>query len=161
MVLQRWDPFAEMRQMQETIDRLFSRWWGTPATTPEPETWTVPLDVVEEGDRFVVRASMPGVRPEDIDVTLEDGVLTIRGEIKEEHEGRDEGYLMRELRAGRFYRAIRLPESVDPDKVEAHYEHGVLTVTFPKVESKRARRLEIKVGGPVRAIEGKKREKAA
>lgn len=158
MVLQRWDPFAEIRQMQETMDRLFSRWFGgTLAATPERETWTVPLDVVEEPERIVVKASMPGVRPEDIEVTLEDDVLTIRGEIREEHEGRNEGYLMRELRAGRFYRAIRLPDSVDPEKVEAHYEHGVLTVTFPKVESKRARRLEVKVGSPVHAIEGKKK----
>ena len=89
---------------------------------------------------------MPGVEPEDIKVTIEEGLLIIEGDTRTGHEERDGNYLMRERRAGKFRRSLRLPKTVDTDKVESRYEQGVLTITFPKVESKRARRLEIKVG---------------
>ena len=142
-MLARWDPFGEFRRM----DRAMSRLW--PAFRPTGivdghDSWAVPLDVAKEGDNLVVRASLPGVKPEDIQVTVEDGLLTIKGEYKAESEERKGEYLMREHRTGAFHRAIRLPDTVDTDKAEPSHEHGVLTIAFPRVEGKKAKRLEIK-----------------
>ena len=105
----------------------------------------MPLDVVQEGDNILVHASLPGVKPKDIQVTIENEVLTIAGETRTDHEERNGNYLMRERRVGKFHRSQRLPDTVDTEKAETRYEDGVLTVTFPKVESKRAKRLEVKV----------------
>lgn len=157
-MVQRWYPFAELRRMEDTINRLSRGFGGHGAYLEgsEAEGWTVPLDVVEEGDKLVVHASMPGIRPEDIQVSIEDNVLTIKGETRSEGEQQEANYLMRERRAGSFYRAVRLPESVDTEKAESTYDHGVLSIALPKVEHKKAKRLEIKVSSGAKSIEGKK-----
>jgi HSP20 family protein len=143
MVLRRWDPFQELRQMQENMDRLWHSFGTGGGETGNVENWAIPLDVVQQGDNFIVKASVPGVNPEDIDVSIENDVLTIRGQTKEEREHQEGNYLMRERRAGSFYRALRLPDTVDSEKAQPHYEHGVLSITFPRLESKQARRLQI------------------
>ena len=97
------------------------------------------MDAYEEGDNLVVRASLPGVNPEDIDVTVEDRVLTISGSTKVDEERDENGYLLRERRTGSFYRTVRLPETVDANIGQPHYEHGILTITLPKVEAKKAK----------------------
>ena len=145
MLLQRWDPFNELRQMQDTMNRL---WRGfTPSTFDhEMESWSVPLDVVQEGDNIIVQASLPGVNPEDVQVTIEENVLTIKGQTKMEYERKEGSYLMRERRTGSFHRSLRLPDTADTAKAEPYYEHGVLTVTIPKAEAKKAKQLTINVG---------------
>ena len=110
----------------------------------EIEKWAVPLDVVEEDDNIIVRATLPGVNPDDIDVTLENEVLTINAETKTATEERKENYLVRERRAGKFHRTLRLPDTVDSEKVDTKYENGILEITFPKAEAKKARHLSIK-----------------
>ena len=154
MTLQRWDPFNELRRMQETMNHLW-RGFG-PSTTDgqEMETWAVPLDVVQQGDNFIIHASLPGVNPDNIDVSIEDNVLTIRGQNAHESEHQEGNYLMRERRSGSFYRALRLPDTVDTDQAQPHYEHGVLTITIPKAEPKKAKQLKVSVGG--RELEGAK-----
>ncbi len=143
MVLQRWDPVSELRRMEDTMNRL---WRGVYSPNEaEIESWAVPLDVIQEGDTTLVAASMPGVKPEDIEVSIEDDVMTIKGKTKEEEERKEGNYLLRERRAGSFYRSIRLPETVDTTKAESKYDNGVLTVSFPKHEAKKAKKLEIKV----------------
>ena len=148
-MMQRWDPFSDLRQMQNTMDRMWRR-MGTSSRnsegSPEMEAWAVPLDVTQHGEDTVIRASMPGVSPEDIQVSIEDNVLTIRGHSTKEVRDEGETYLMRERRTGSFHRALRLPDSVDPDNVEPRYEHGVLTITVPKAEAKKARQLQVQVG---------------
>ena len=104
------------------------------------------MDVVQDGDDLIVHASLPGVDPDDIQVTLEDGLLTIEGETGSESEEQKGDYLLRERRFGRFHRALRLPNSVDSEKAQPSYANGVLTITVPKQEAKKARRLEIKTG---------------
>ena len=150
-MMQRWNPFQDLRQMQDTMDRMWRRFGDAPdvpaESRPEIEAWAVPLDVVRQGDDTVIRASMPGVKPEDIQVSIEDNVLTIKGSTAEEHLEGEGAYLMRERRSGSFHRALRLPDAVDPDKVEPRYSHGVLTITVPKAEAKRARQLEVQFGG--------------
>lgn len=155
-MLQRWDPVTELRRMEDTMNRLWRGFAGGDSFQDGAESmnWLLPVDVVEEGDRILVNASLPGIDPAHIDVSVEDRVLTIRGQTKTEEERKGANYLMRERREGTFYRAIRLPDAADADKAESHYEHGVLTVTLPKVEAKRPKQLKVQVGAP--AIEGKK-----
>ena len=148
-MLQRWDPFSDLRQIQDTMDRM----WRQVGTSGRPlhggteiEAWAVPLDVIQRGEATVVRASMPGVSPDDIDVSIDDNVLTIKGRTADEYSEEQDSYLMRERRTGSFHRALRLPESVDPDKVEPRYDHGILTITIPKAAEKQARQLRVRVG---------------
>ena len=148
-MMQRWTPFQDLRQMQDTMDHMWHRFGDAPtapADPPEIEAWAVPLDVVRSGEDTLIRASMPGVNPEDIHVSIEDNVLTIKGQTAEEHQEGDGAYLMRERRSGSFHRALRLPDSVDPDQVRPHYKNGVLTITIPKAEAKRARHLDVQFG---------------
>jgi HSP20 family protein len=146
MVLRRWEPFRELRQMQGNLDRLWRDLGHGGGDEGDVESWAIPLDVVQEGDNIVVKASVPGVNPEDIDVSIENDVLTIKGHTKEEREHQEGNYLMREQRSGSFYRALRLPDTVDSDKAQPHYENGVLSITFPRMESKKAKRLQITRG---------------
>src|ERR687893_2514514 len=146
MVLRRWEPFRELRQMQENMDRLWRNFSSGGGEEGSVESWAIPLDVVQQGDNIVVKATVPGVSPEDIDVSIENDVLTIKGQTKEEWEHQEGNYLMRERRAGSFYRALRLPDTLDSEKAQPHYEHGVLSITFPRMESKRAKRLQITGG---------------
>ena len=150
MVLRRWDPFIDARRMHNAMERM---WDGLnhPNGEPTPGRWTVPLDVKEEGDNIVIKASLPGVAPENIDVTIEDRLLTIKGTRDTDCETKEGSYLIRERRSGTFYRALRLPDTVDADKVGPVYEHGVLTVTLPKAESKKAKRLTVAAGDTLEA----------
>ena len=150
MVMQRWDPITEMRRMQENVNRLWRNFYPD-AEGQEMENWAIPLDVVQEGDNFVIHASLPGVSPDDIDVSIEDNVLTVKGHTKVERERKEGNYLMRERRTGSFHRSLRLPDTVDTEKAQPYYEHGVLTISIPKAESKKARHLKVGTG---KALEG-------
>ena len=145
MVLQRWDPLVEMRGMEDAINRMWRGLGQRPAEANGGEHWHIPLDVLEEGDDIVVQASVPGVDPSDIEVNVEDGVLTIGGKTATDSEARKGGYLLRERRSGSYHRALRLPDTVDEEQAESSYDKGVLTVRFAKQEAKKARRLEVKV----------------
>ena len=142
-MLQRRDhfyPSAGFRQMQENMDRMWRRFgpwhqWNHNGF----DGWAAPLDVFTDGDDFFVRASLPGVAPEDIKVTLEDNVLTIRGKTASHFERADGSYLMRERRSGSFHRSLRLPDTVNQEMLEPRYEHGVLTISLPKAEAKRTK----------------------
>ena len=148
MVLTRWDPLYEIRRAHRLANR---RWAGFPAFNAgagffdraERQEWSIPLDIVNDGDNITVEASLPGVQPDDIDVTIEAGVLTIKADTKVEEERKDGGYVVRERRAGSFHRSLRLPEQVDADKVEPRFENGILTITLPVAESKKAKHLKV------------------
>jgi HSP20 family protein len=156
MTFRYWVPISDFRRMEETV----SRQWRNigrefSADGEHVESWAVPLDVVQEGDTIVVRASLPGIRLEEIHVTVEENTLTIRGETKTERESKEGDYLLRERRAGSFYRSLRLPDTVDTEKAQPHYEDGVLTIIFPTLEAKKAKQLKIAVGGGPKVINGK------
>ncbi len=146
MALRRREPFRELRQMQENMDRMWRSFGQEGGEAGNVENWAIPLDVEQQGDNIIVKASVPGVKPEDIDVSIENDVLTIKGQTREEREHQEGNYLMRERRSGSFYRALRLPDTLDSDQAQSHYEHGVLSITFPRLESKRAKRLHITSG---------------
>ena len=141
MVLQRWDPFRDLRR----VDGLFARQFRDfRHGSGQAGAWPVPLDITHEDDSVVVEASIPGVKPDEVEVTIEDGRMTIEGKTASESDESQSGYVVRERRTGRFYRAIRLPETVDADGAESRYENGVLTVTLPKQASRKARKIEVK-----------------
>ena len=149
-----FSPFSEMRQMQDNMDRMWRRFGSFHNDESNGiEAWAAPLDVAADGDDFVIRASMPGVAPENIQVSIEDGVLTIRGETASHFENTEGSYLMRERRSGSFHRSLRLPDTVDQDKAEPRFEHGVLTITLPKAEAKRTKQFAVKVAEGPSAIE--------
>jgi HSP20 family protein len=156
MVLQRWEPFRELRQMEDTMNRLWRGFAGAPAYREGSEDWNILLDVVRKKDEFEVRASVPGVNPDEIEVTIEDNVLTLKADREAEADTEDAAYLIRERPTGSFYRAIRLSDTINTAKVQSHYENGVLTVILPMAEEKKKKQIEVKVSSGTRAIEGKK-----
>jgi HSP20 family protein len=137
MAIERWDPFRDFRRFGPRASRAAA---GI-------DSWAIPLDVVRSDDSIVVHASLPGVKPEDVTVTIEDQVLTLDGKTEAETEESGDTYLLRERRTGRYHRTIRLPDSVDPDQAQSSYEAGVLTVTIPKLEQKKAKQITVEVKG--------------
>jgi HSP20 family protein len=125
-----YDPLSEM-------NRLFNQMFGGVArrTGEEQRTqdagWAPAIDVIQEDEDLVVRAEIPGAKPEDVDVTIHNGILTISGKVEEEREEERGGYLVRERRSGSFRRSLQLPHDVDEDQIKANFENGVLEVRVP------------------------------
>ena len=140
----RWNPFREMASLQNTMDRMFA----DPLIGPEREwrsstSWQLSLDVVESDDDFVVKASVPGINPDDLDITLSGKTLIIKGETKEETENEEGKYHLRERHYGSFSRSVALPTEINDKEVEASYDAGVLTLTLPKSEAVKPKRIEV------------------
>lgn len=152
--ISRWDPFRDLLTMRGAMDRLLDSSFGE-QTDWSNVNWALPLDVTENENEYVVKASIPGVKPEDMDITYNNNTLTIRGETKSEVEKEDTRYHMRERRFGSFSRSITLPSSVDAGKIRANYDAGVLTLQLPKAEEAKPRRIQIQSGGGQKVIEGK------
>ena len=142
MVLQRWAPFTDARRFEYALNRL---WRDGSVRNGESTSWQLPLDVAQDADNIVVKATVPGFKPEDIKVGIENQVLTINAETPSEAQEEETEYLLRERRTGSYQRSIRLPDTVDADEAESTYDNGVLTITVPKQEEKKARQIEIKV----------------
>ncbi len=144
MFLQRWDPYGEFHRMDELMNRAWRGFARGNGHALAARTWSIPLDVEHDGDSVVISASLPGVKPDDIKVTIDGDVLSIRAETGQSAERKEDGYLVHERRAGAFYRALRLPETVDREKVESRYEDGVLKVTLPQLEASKPKQIEVK-----------------
>jgi HSP20 family protein len=155
-MLTRWDPFRDMLSMRRAMDRIFDR--ALEPSWSETAVWDLALDVVENKDEFLVKASLPGINPDDLEITFTDNVLTIKGETKEDKEVKEEQYHLRERRQGMFSRSISLPNRVKADAIEASYDAGVLTLKLPKVEEIKPKRIAINVGSS-KMIEGKSKDK--
>jgi HSP20 family protein len=151
--LTRWDPAAELAGVRQLFDRFFDQGFGRfPSLRPNGEDFgsqSLALDVYETNDELVVKAAVPGVDPKDVDIEVDDDVLTIRGEYAKKDEGSEGGYHRRELHWGKFERAMRLPPTIDAGKAQARFEHGMLTLTLPKKEEARARTLKITPQGVI------------
>lgn len=151
--LTRWDPFRDMMIMRNSMDRLFDSYLR--GEDGEPTAWSLALDVAEKPDEFVVKASLPGVKPEDVEVTYSENVLTIKGEVQSEEEKEDSRWHLRERRYGFFTRSITLPRGIQGDAIEASYDAGVLTLHLPKREEVKPKRIAIRSGEKAHMIEGK------
>ena len=149
MALIRWEPARE-------LNSLFSSIFDTPTgSVSAGRRWLPAMDLVETDEHFVLRADLPGLSEDDVDVTLENDVLTVSGQRKAETETREKGYYRVERASGSFRRSLSLPEGVDPDAIEANFDKGVLEVRIPKPEQRKPRKVAITVGGgEPKTIEG-------
>jgi HSP20 family protein len=132
MAMVRYDPIRELDPFQGDITRLFQRFFERPGDGGGGQRWIPAMDLVEKDDHLELRADLPGMSEDDVDVEVRDGVLTISGERRQEEEETREGFRRIERAFGRFTRSIALPDGVDPNDVEANFEDGVLTVRIPK-----------------------------
>jgi HSP20 family protein len=143
MRLVRWDPFQELVAMSDRLNRTDND-SSTPRTEESFGAWVPPVDIFERQDQLVIRAEVPGVQKEDMDVRIENGVLTLHGERKQDTDVKDECALRMERVYGAFTRSFSLPTTVDAARVAAVYKDGVLEVTVPKAESAKPKTIEIK-----------------
>lgn len=142
----RWSPMREMVSLRDEMNRLFERTFDDVplAQWQSSSNWGLAVDIAENDDAFIVKASVPGINPDDLDITISDNVLSIKGEYKSDETINEEKYYIRERRYGSFGRSVTLPIPVNADNVEANYEGGVLTLTVPKAEEVKPRRITIK-----------------
>jgi len=144
--LQHWRPFANLDEWEQRLDDMFG-----PSHTPfsglrgpwHEMEWTPSIEVFDRDDKLVVKAELPGMNEDDIDVSVEDNTLTIKGERKAENEVKEEEYYRCERFYGSFFRAIPLPSRVDAEGIEANYEDGILEITFPKVGEEKSKKIKV------------------
>ena len=158
MTIVRWEPLRELSSLQGEMNRLFNTVFDQPANghgNGGIRRWVPAMDLVETESHFVLRADLPGLSEEDIRIEVEDSVLSISGERKEEHQDGQQGFYRVERSFGHFNRTLTLPKGVDAGAVTAAFDRGVLEVRIPKPEAAKPRRIEITpVGGEQPAIEG-------
>src|SRR3954466_12049493 len=156
MAIVRWEPLREFSTLQNEMNRLFNTVFDAPAAANNGGTlrrWMPAMDLVETDNHFVLRADLPGLSEGDVNIEVEDRVLTVSGERKAEHETTKEGYHRVERAFGTFSRALTLPEGVDAEAVEASFDRGVLEVRIPKPEQPKPRKISIGVGNAQKTIE--------
>jgi HSP20 family protein len=142
-IVRRPSPFGELMTLRSAMDRLFEdSFVRRPFGTGFDSMTTLPLDVTNTSDALIVEAALPGIKPEDVDITVEDGTLSIRGTWNEERESEGEN-LLSELRRGSVYRTVTLPSGLEADKATATFEHGVLKLRIPKAEAVKPRQIRI------------------
>jgi HSP20 family protein len=134
------------------VDRLFDAFFG--ADREQGRRWVPPVDLVEAEDHFVLKADLPGLSEDDVNVEVQDGTLAISGERHAEHESHEHGWYRLERSFGSFHRSLTLPDGVDADAISARFENGVLEVRIPKPEERKPRRVEISGGNGKPALEG-------
>jgi HSP20 family protein len=153
----RWEPFRELSSLQTEMNRLFNAAFGDMPNsgTGGSRRWIPAMDLLETDDDFVLRADLPGMTESDVNIELEDNVLTVSGERKSEHEDRREGFHRLERAFGSFSRSLTLPKGIDPEAVNASFNQGVLEVRVPKPEQRKPRRISIGSGSEEpRTLEG-------
>jgi HSP20 family protein len=141
----RWTPIRELDGMCNAMDRLYEEGYPGPLTRA---LWDIPsapgMDLYQTDEAVVIKMGLPGVEPGDIQVSVTDGVLTVRGEVKEEKEEKEKTYHLRERRFGSFSRSVKLPSNVNVDKSDAQFENGVLTLALPKAEEAKPKTITVK-----------------
>jgi HSP20 family protein len=144
--LTRFDPFSDMLSLRDTVDRLFDERLFRPLAwrAAEGDGLMPALDVRQNPDELIVEVALPGVQPDDVDITITGQTLVIRGEMKAEERDEGDSYLYRERRSGSFHRQLQLPVRVAGDSAEATFEHGVLTLRIPKAEEVKPRQIQVK-----------------
>lgn len=157
MTIVRWEPLRELSSLQSEMNRLFNTVFegtnGNGAANGGVRRWVPAMDLVETGDALVLRADLPGMSEADVQIEVEDGILTVSGERKAEHEERQEGFYRLERASGAFSRSLTLPKNTDATGVTATFDRGVLEVRIPKPEESKPRRIEISKSGGQQTIE--------
>jgi HSP20 family protein len=143
-IVRRPSPFGEMLTLRQAMDRMFdddyrpSRWLSGGLDGPG-----LPLDVTTTADALTIEAALPGIRPDDVDVTVENNTVTITGKTADERTAEEGSYVLQEIRRGNFSRSVTLPSGLEPDKASATFEHGVLKLRIPKAEQVKPRQIRI------------------
>ena len=147
MSIERWDPFREMISLRDAMNSLLAESFVRPGGQPAPGgAATLPLDVAETEGEFVVKASLPGIKPEDVHITAHGDTLTIRGESKGEEEKKGAHWHMRERRVSSLARSISLGTPIQADAASAQFDHGVLTLTLPKTAAAKPKQIKVPSG---------------
>jgi HSP20 family protein len=158
MALIRWEPVRELNSIQSEMNRLFNTFFDSPTANGNSgfgtRRWIPAMDLVEVDNEYVLRADLPGLTEEDVNIELQENVLTVSGERKFAHEDRKEGYYRVERSSGSFTRSLTLPEGIDADAIKASFDNGVLEIRIPKPEERKPRRVAITVGEQPKAVEG-------
>jgi len=149
MNLVRWEPFRDLVTLREAMDRLFEESFVRPRAgwLAQVGAGALAVDMYEIDDAVVVKSTIPGIKPEDLDISIASDTLTIRGETKAEEEVKGENYIRRERRYGSFSRSLTIPVSIVADRAEAEFENGVLTLTLPKAEDVKPKAIKVKAKG--------------
>jgi len=149
MAIERWRPWSmarrgsePFRSFDDLVSRMFDDWM--PRFGGEGRGWSPAVDMMDKKDEIVLRADLPGLEQKDLQVNVDNGMLTIHGSRKEEHEGKEEDYYSRERWSGSFTRTMTLPSGIDPDKIKATFKNGVLEVHVPKAPHAAGKSIEIK-----------------
>ncbi len=147
MAIVRWRPFRDLVSIQDEMNRLFDDFFGRPLARTEwtEGVWSPTVDVSEDKDNVIIRAEMPGTKKEDVNISIQDNVLTLKGEKKQEKEEKDKNYHRVERSYGSFCRSFQLPTSVKTDKIKANYRDGVLNITLPKTEEVKPKQIPISI----------------
>jgi len=135
-MLTRWDSFRDMKAVEDDLDRLVGRAYAR-------TTWVPALDVRESDDHFELTLDLPGIEPDQVNVSYEDGMLTVTGKREFTDEAKGDTWHRIERGFGTFARSVRLPRTADPEKIEAHFDKGVLAISVPKVEAAKPRTIEV------------------
>ena len=144
MIVNHWDPFRDAISLRDAMNALVQDSFVRPGNgAVQKASATLPLDVCETEHEFVIKAALPGVKPDDVQITVHGDTLTIRGDSTAEEEKKGEHWHLRERRFGTFQRSLTLATPVNSDKAQAHYDLGVLTLTLPKAESAKPRQIKI------------------
>jgi HSP20 family protein len=144
MALVRWDPFRELTALQTEVNRLFSRVGS--GDVAERQSWTPSIDVIENEDNIQLKAELAGMDPADINIEVQDNVLTLSGERRFQEEVKEDKYYRIERRYGSFSRSIALPQQINEEGIEAKYENGVLQVSVPKAEIVKPKKITVAIG---------------
>lgn len=140
----KWEPFSDLISLRDAMERLFED--SFVRMRPLPSVFgaeALALDMYETSDSVVIKTGVPGVKPEDVDITITGDTLTIKGETKAEEKVEKSNYIRQERRYGAFHRTVQLPSSLVPDKAEATFENGVLTITIPKSEEAKPKTIKV------------------
>jgi HSP20 family protein len=149
MTMERWEPFREMISLRDAMNSLLEESFVRPGGPPAPGgAATLPLDVAEMEGEFVIKASLPGIKPEDVRITVHGDTLTIRGESKAEEEKKGTHWHMRERRVSSLTRSLSLRTPINADAASAHFDHGVLTLTLPKTAEAKPKHITVASGPP-------------
>jgi HSP20 family protein len=153
--LTRWDPFREMMALRSTMDQLFNDTFRSMDWQSNQESLALPLEIAETKEAFVVTAAVPGIEPGALDITLSDNLLTITGEFKPQEAQEDVRYHLSEHQYGKFSRTITLPTAVQADQITANYHNGLVSITLPKAEAAKPKRIPVQSNGH-KTIEGQR-----
>jgi HSP20 family protein len=147
MSIQRWDPLRDIVSLRDAMNNLLEESFVRPRAGMAALTGGMPIDLSESDESYTVRTTLPGAKPEDVDISILGDTLRITAEIHGEQEKEGEKWLLRERRFGRFERSITLPNNIKSEGANADFSDGVLTVTLPKAEAARPRQIQVRAGG--------------